>query len=183
MVHHCQGPNHLHEKPLFDVGNWQQQAPTSCSLPSTKRKTPSPSWVVPAAGGSFCDFLENFLRSFHGNAGFTSGPLPKPPQSSRSSPTQNESWQTQSDFHATQLTQLSVSDAQSRQRVTGASSLVWSTLHSDTAFFFSSNHEFSFAKNQVTLRLLICILNLQPGHSTVLPRPQCCHGAEQLLAM
>jgi hypothetical protein len=139
--------------------------------------------VVPAAGGSFCDFLENFLRSFHGNAGFTSGPLPKPPQSSRSSPTQNESWQTQSDFHATQLTQLSVSDAQSRQRVTGASSLVWSTLHSDTAFFFSSNHEFSFAKNQVTLCLLICILNLQPGHSTVLPRPQCCHGAEQLLAM
>jgi hypothetical protein len=113
----------------------------------------------------------------------TSGPLPKPPQLSRSSPTQNESWQTQSDFHATQLTQFSVSDAQVRQHVIGASSLVSSTLHSDTAFFFSSNHKFSFTKNQVTLHSSIDILNLQPGHSTVLPRPEHCHGVEQLLAM
>jgi hypothetical protein len=52
-----------------------------------------------------------------------SGPLSKPPQLSHSSPAQNESWQTQSDFHATQLTQLLVSDAQSRQHVIGASFL------------------------------------------------------------
>jgi hypothetical protein len=53
-----------------------------------------------------------------------SGPLPKPPQLSHSSPAQNESWQTQSDFHATQLTQFFVSDAQSRQHVIGASFLL-----------------------------------------------------------
>jgi hypothetical protein len=54
----------------------------------------------------------------------TSGPLPKSPQLSNSSPAQNESWQTQSDFHATQLTQFLVSDAQSRQHVIGASFLL-----------------------------------------------------------